>query len=128
MVQFTVLKVITPGPTLVYSSIICVYIIRICVLTTVVGKVVVKCNQNGKESVVKTKDLSNHNNGPLSKGDLTKGSQLLLNYKGKSYPVTFVSLKGLILDFLNSHYYNFMLKLTSANFMFYENLYVVHRL
>ena len=68
------------------------------------GQVFVKCNQNGKESFVKTKDLSTEGNRPLSKGDLVKGSQLLLNFKGKSYPVTFISFKGLSLGYLYNAY------------------------
>ena len=50
----------------------------------------VRCHQNGKESLVKTKDVSSANNEPLKESDLKKGSQLLLNHKKKNYPVTFL--------------------------------------
>ena len=59
-----------------------------------VAYVVVRCNQNGRESSVKVKDLSNEDNTPLTKKDLVKGAQFFLNYKGKSYPVTFLRCKG----------------------------------
>ena len=55
---------------------------------------VVKCNQNGKESSVKIKDLFKDYDTPLTRKDLVKGAQLMLNYKEKMYPVTFLRCKG----------------------------------
>ena len=62
---------------------------------TLLACVFVKCNQNGKESLVKTKYLTTKSNGPLKESDLVKGSQLLLTHKEKTYPVTFLyKVKG----------------------------------
>ena len=62
------------------------------------AQVIVKCNQNRKQSCLNTTDLSNENNLPFTLDNFAKGAQLLVNYKGKSYPVTFVSFNGLLLQ------------------------------
>lgn len=50
----------------------------------------VKCNQSGKLYTVKVNSLSRKDEQPLTTTDLEKGSQLLMDYRKKSYPVTFV--------------------------------------
>ena len=52
--------------------------------------VVVKCSQTSKCHNTKLKDLSREDGEPLSKKDLTKGSNLILEMKGKSYAVQFM--------------------------------------
>ena len=55
--------------------------------------VVVKCSQTGKLHQVKIKDLSREDCEPLTKEDLVKGSELMLEIKGKIYPVQFHHMK-----------------------------------
>lgn len=50
----------------------------------------VKCSQTSKLHNTKLKDLSREDGEPLSKTDLKKGSKLILEIKGKSYPVQFM--------------------------------------
>ena len=57
------------------------------------GSVVVKCSQTGKLHQVKIKDLSREDCEPLTKEDLVKGSELMLEIKGKIYPVQFHHMK-----------------------------------
>lgn len=52
--------------------------------------VVVKCSQTSKCHNTKLKDLSREDGEPLSKKDLTKGSNLILEMRGKSYAVQFM--------------------------------------
>ena len=59
-----------------------------------VGSVIVRCAQTGKQHFAKVKDLSREDCSPLTKKDLTRGTNLMLDYKGKSYPVTFIQFKG----------------------------------
>ena len=61
-----------------------------------IGSVIVRCSQTGKQHAVKVGDLSKEDCSPLNEKDLTKGSSLMLDYKGKPYPVTFVQFKGLL--------------------------------
>lgn len=56
---------------------------------------VVKCCQTGKVSIVKLQYLSLLNDEPLSKTKLVKGADIFFNYKGKSFPVEFLSFQGL---------------------------------
>ena len=44
---------------------------------------------------MKTKDLSKESNKSLEESDFVKGTQLLLIHKEKTYPVTFLKVKGL---------------------------------
>lgn len=53
-----------------------------------IDKVCVKCNQSGKLFNVKVEVLSREDMEPLGETDLYKGSQLLMEMKKKSYPVT----------------------------------------
>jgi len=55
----------------------------------------VKCCQTAKVSVVKLQYLSLPNDEPLSKTKLVKGADIFFNYKGKSFPVEFLSFQGL---------------------------------
>lgn len=55
--------------------------------------VVVKCSQTGKLHQVKLKDLSWEDCESLTKEDLVKGSELMVEMKGKIYPVQFVQFK-----------------------------------
>lgn len=59
-----------------------------------IGLAHVKCCQNGKILTVKIKNLSKES-GTLKEEDLVTGSTLLLECKNKSYPVMFLSLKGM---------------------------------
>lgn len=59
----------------------------------IVGSVVVKCPQTGKLHQVKLKDLSREDCESLTKDDLVKGSELMVEMKGKIYPVQFVQFK-----------------------------------
>ena len=52
--------------------------------------VTVKCCQTGKTYTVKVTKLSKENMEPLTEEDLSHGSSLLMDYKGKSYEVQVV--------------------------------------
>jgi hypothetical protein len=52
------------------------------------GKIIVKCNQSGKIYTVKVNVLSRADMEPLTEEDLIKGSQLLMDMRKRSYPVT----------------------------------------
>ena len=52
-----------------------------------------KCSQTGKLHTVKLRDLSREDCEPLTKSDLTKGSDLMMKMKGKLYPVKFAQFK-----------------------------------
>ena len=52
-----------------------------------------KCSQTGKLHQVKLKDLSREDCEPLTKEDLVKGSELMVEMKGKVYPVQFLQMK-----------------------------------
>ena len=54
---------------------------------------VVKCAQTSKLHSVKIKDLSRGDCEPLTKKDLTKGSNLIIEMKGKLYPVKFMHFR-----------------------------------
>ena len=54
-----------------------------------------RCSQTGKQHTVKVKELSREDSMPLTEKDLTKGAHLMLEFKGKPYPVTFSQFKGL---------------------------------
>ncbi len=54
-----------------------------------------ECAQTGKQHAVKVRDLSREDCGPLTKRDTIKGARLMLDCKGKTYPVTFLQFKGL---------------------------------
>ena len=58
------------------------------------GPVIVQCCQSGKEHIVKIKDLSKEDAGPLIPQDFISGSTLVLNFKGKPYPGKFLKFKG----------------------------------
>ena len=53
-----------------------------------------QCCQTGKEHIVKIKDLSKEDAGPLIPQDFISGSTLVLNFKGKPYPGKFLKFKG----------------------------------
>ena len=52
------------------------------------------CPQTGKTHTVKIGKLSREDGDPLTDNDLFKGSLLILDYKGKSYPVEFKEFVG----------------------------------
>ena len=54
-----------------------------------------QCSQTGKQHCVKLCNLSREDLEPLTRGDLIKGVSLIMDYKGKPYPVQFFSYKGL---------------------------------
>ena len=49
---------------------------------------VVQCNQTGKTHKVKIASLSQEDLEQLKASDLTRGSQIMMEYNKKSYPVT----------------------------------------
>ncbi len=56
---------------------------------------IVRCAQSGMYILAKVCDLSNPEGDPLSKHQLVAGASLLVDEKGKSYPVTFISNEGI---------------------------------
>lgn len=58
------------------------------------GMAIVQCSQTAKRYTVQAKCLSREDGEHLHNEDFTKGSQLMWQYKGKDYPVTFVECKG----------------------------------
>ena len=53
-----------------------------------------KCAQTGKQYTVKVKALSREDGEALRESNFVKGASLMLEHKGKSYPVRFVSYAG----------------------------------
>ncbi len=53
----------------------------------------VQCSQTGKQHNVKVKDLSRDDLEPLISEDLVVNKPLILQYKGKPWPVTFLRYK-----------------------------------
>ena len=62
-----------------------------------------KCSQTGKLHKVQIMDLSIEDGHPLTQNDLTKGSKMFMMYRGKEYPVEFVSSQG---AYTNAYYRN----------------------
>ena len=58
-----------------------------------IESVVMKCSQTGKLHTVKLRDLSREDREPLAKSDLVKGSDLMVEMKGKLYPVKIAQFK-----------------------------------
>ena len=54
----------------------------------------IKCSQNGNTYTTSLKRLAKED-GSLSSEDLVPGTELMWEYKGKSYPVKLVELKGI---------------------------------
>ena len=54
----------------------------------------VRCAQYGTSIQVRVCDLSNEEGNPLSERELVAGAPLLLDVKGKSFPVTFIGSEG----------------------------------
>jgi hypothetical protein len=54
----------------------------------------VKCAQTGKQLTVKVKDLAREDGEAFRESDFTNGASLMLERKGKSYPVRFLSHAG----------------------------------
>ena len=61
---------------------------------SVTGLTQVKCCQTGSSIVLKVKDLAREDYEPLTSSDLTKGSSLVMECKGNSYPVKFIQFMG----------------------------------
>ena len=55
---------------------------------------IVRCEQFGKCIPAKVCELSNSDGDPVSKHELVAGASLLLDVKGKSYPVSFIGNEG----------------------------------
>lgn len=64
--------------------------------TIILGVILVRCSQTGKEHAAKFHEISRQD-GKLLKEDYikSKGAKLSYHYKGKPYPVKFISFKGL---------------------------------
>ena len=54
---------------------------------------VVQCAQIGKLHNTKLSNLSRKDSEPFTKKDLTKGSNLIIDMNGKSYPVQFMHIQ-----------------------------------
>ena len=54
---------------------------------------IVKCAQTSKKYTAKIQHLSREDGYLLTEADLQKGSELMWNYNGKDWPVTFVEWK-----------------------------------
>ena len=54
----------------------------------------VKCSQTSKLHSVKLRDLSREDLEPVTIKYLSKGAKLMLDLKGKTYPVQFMHFKG----------------------------------
>lgn len=52
------------------------------------------CPQTGKHHTVKAGKLSREDAEPLTNDDLFEGALLILDFKGKSYPVEFIEFAG----------------------------------
>ncbi len=66
-----------------------------------------KCNQTGKEFTVKLTALSREDGQPVTKVDLTKGKELLLDYNKKAYEVTVSSVSQQSEDIQPDGMFNF---------------------
>ena len=60
-----------------------------------VGSVIVKCAQTGKNLTVKPTDLSPEDDEPLSGNHFLPGCGLMLDECGKQYPFRFICFAGL---------------------------------
>lgn len=78
-----------------YNRMIHIYYYSLCI-NHCTEKVVLKCCQNGKTLSAEVKDLSREDCLPLSTEDFKRGAQLLVEHKGKFYPVEFISFKGIM--------------------------------
>ncbi len=54
-----------------------------------------KCSQTGSQHKTKLSELSTDSGETLTLEHFTKGSNLMLKYKGKEYAVQFVHFKGI---------------------------------
>ena len=54
-----------------------------------------KCSQTGKVLSVKVRDLSREDGESFQESDFTRGANLILEYKGKLYPVRFLTYAGM---------------------------------
>ena len=69
-----------------------------CHISNHAGKVLLKCSQNGKVLTAQVKDISKEDGSPLSSVDFKPGASLLVEHKGKFYPVEFVRFKGNLIN------------------------------
>ena len=72
------------------------------------GSVVVRCSQTGKQHNVKFRTLQKDSGDPITEDNLKKGSSLVMEFKGKPYPVEFKKkcrCVHYILAILNSNMY-----------------------
>ena len=84
--------------------VIIIYTVQSSILSIAyTGKVVLKCSQNGKLLTAQVKDISREDSLPLSASDLMPGASLLVEHKGKFYPVQFVRYKGNYLNVMCSY-------------------------
>lgn len=67
------------------------------------------CAQFGTRIPVRVCDLSNEEGNPLNERELVAGASLLLDVKGKSFPVTFIGSEG------EYHIGNFQVECTSIS-------------
>ena len=70
--------------------------LEICCFYFIIGKVIVRCAQLGTCIPAKVFELSTPEGDPLTLTGLVAGASLLLDVKGKSYPVTFVCNEGVL--------------------------------
>ena len=59
----------------------------------ILESVIVQCSQTGRKHQVKLRDLTKED-GEISSADFVRGSAMIMNFKGKPYPVKFLQFKG----------------------------------
>ena len=72
-----------------------------CHIPNHAGKVFLSV-QNGKVHTAQVKDISKEDGSPLSSVDFKPGASLLVEHKGKFYPVEFVQFKGNLINLYGS--------------------------
>ena len=67
------------------------YTLRVATIIHIlyIGRIVLKCSQTGETLFAQVKDVTQKDMKPVS--NLTKGAELLYEFKGRAYPVQFVS-------------------------------------
>ena len=73
------------------------YSMHIQVYTLLLGKVLLKCPQNGKVFTQTVSKVSLESGEPITRENLQPGSEVIVLYEGRPYPVEVVQLEGLSL-------------------------------
>ena len=94
---------------LVVESIILCTLYHFCCIISLglsIGPIIVQCCQTGKKLNVRVKDVTTEDCQSLTESDFVSGANLILNHKGKSYPVQFVEFKGKSIVLFQREYNN----------------------